>query len=164
MKQFFYKTLIAVVAVILVYEFTIAKQIKKFSSQGDILLSKEGRKEGVEKIREEIKKSFPNRSEIEKDFIIDIEAVENLDPLITNTDGTISKYGIEIIIYFKVKATNTNDFLINDVVRGFAQYTVETSEIESDDKKKRMIQTATNNAIQMMTSKIQSDTSITNDN
>ncbi len=57
MKQFFYKTLIAVVAVILVYEFTIAKQIKKFSSQGDILLSKEGRKEGVEKIREEIKKA-----------------------------------------------------------------------------------------------------------
>ena len=57
MKQFFYKTLIAVIAVILVYEFTIAKQIKKFSSQGDILLSKEGRKEGVEKIREEIKKA-----------------------------------------------------------------------------------------------------------
>ena len=84
--------------------------------------------------------------------------------MITNTDGTISKYGIEIIIYFKVKATNTDEFLINDVVRGFAQYTVETSEIESDDKKKRMIQTATSSAIQMMTSKIQSDTSITNDN
>jgi hypothetical protein len=115
-------------------------------------------------IKEEIKKSFPSSSEIEKDYVIDIEAFENLDPLITNTDGTISKYGIEIIIYFKVKATNTDEFLINDVVRGFAQYTVETSEIESDDKKKRMIQTATSSAIQMMTSKIQSDTSITNDN
>ena len=115
-------------------------------------------------IREEIKKSFPNRSEIEKDFIIDIEAFENLDPLITNTDGTVSKYGIEIIIYFKVKDKNTNEFLINDIVRGFAQYTVETSEIESDDKKKRMIRTATSSAIQIMISKIQSDTSITNDN
>jgi hypothetical protein len=115
-------------------------------------------------IKEEIKKSFPSSSEIEKDYVIDIEAFENLDPLITNTDGTISKYGIEIIIYFKVKATNTDEFLINDVVRGFAQYTVETSEIESDDKKKRMIQTATSSAIQMMASKIQSDTSITNDN
>ena len=115
-------------------------------------------------IKEEIKKSFPSSSEMETNYVIDIEAFENLDPLITNTDGTISKYGIEIIIYFKVKATNTNDFLINDVVRGFAQYTVETSEIESDDKKKRMIQTATSSAIQMMTSKIQSDTSITNDN
>ena len=115
-------------------------------------------------IREEIRKSFPSSSDIEKYYVIDIEAFENLDPLITNTDGTVSKYGIEIIIYFKVKTTNTNELLINDVVRGFAQYTVETSEIESDDKKKRMIQTATSSAIQMMTSKIQSDTSITNDN
>ncbi len=58
MKQFLYKTIIAVIAVVLVYEFTIAKQIKKFSSQGDVFFSKEGRKEGVEKIREEIKKAI----------------------------------------------------------------------------------------------------------
>ena len=115
-------------------------------------------------IKEEIKKSFPSSSEIEKDYVIDIEAFENLDPLITNTDGTISKYGIEIIIYFKVKATNADEFFINDVVRGFAQYTVEKSEIESDDKKNRMIQTATSSAIQMMISKIQSDNAITYDN
>ena len=115
-------------------------------------------------IREEIRNSFPSSSEIEKDYVIDIDVSENLDPLITNTDGTISKYGIEIIMYFKVRATNANEFLINDVVRGFAQYTVETSEIESDDKRKRMVRTATNSAIQMMISKIQSDTSITNDN
>ena len=115
-------------------------------------------------IKEKIKKSFPSSLEIEKDYVIDIEAFESLDPLITNTDGTISKYGIEIILYFKVRATNTDEFLINDIVRGYAQYTVETSEIESDDKKKRMTQTATSNAVQMMISKIQSDTSITNDN
>ncbi len=115
-------------------------------------------------IKEEIKKSFPSNSKIEKGYIIDIEAFENLDPLITNPDGTISKYRIEIIMYFKVKAANANEFLINDVVRGFAQYTVETSEIESDDKRKRMVRTATSSAIQMMISKIQSDTAITNDN
>ena len=114
-------------------------------------------------IKEEIRKSFPSSSEIEKYYIIDIEAFESLDPLITNTDGTVSKYGVEIIIYFRVKTTNNNELLINDVVRGFAQYTVETSEIESDDKRKRMVRTATNSAIQMMISKIQSDTSITND-
>ena len=56
------------------------------------------------------------------------------------------------------------NYLIEDMVRGFAQYTVETSEIESNDKKNRMSRIATNNAIQMMFSKIQSDTSITNDN
>ena len=115
-------------------------------------------------IKEEIKKSFPISPEIEKDYVIDMEVFENLDPLITNTDGTVSKYRIEIIIYFKVRSTNANEFLINDVVRGFAQYTVETSEIESDDKRKRMVRTATSSAIQMMISKIQSDNAITYDN
>ena len=115
-------------------------------------------------IKEEIKKSFPSGSKAEKDFVIDMKILENLDPLITNTDGTISKYGIEIIIYFKVKTRNTNELLINDVVRGFAQYTVETSEIDSDDKKKRMTRTATSGAVQMIISKIQSETLIKNDN
>ncbi len=67
MKKFLYKTIIAVVAIVLVYEFTIAKQIKKFSSQGDILLSKEGRKEGVDKLREEIKKAIKKERYLSKE-------------------------------------------------------------------------------------------------
>ncbi len=67
MKIFLYKTIIAVVAIVLVYEFTIAKQIKKFSSQGDILLSKEGRKEGVNKLREEIKKAIKKERYLSKE-------------------------------------------------------------------------------------------------
>ena len=47
MKQFIYKTLIAVVAIVLVYELTIAKQIKEFTSQSEVLMTKEGRKDGV---------------------------------------------------------------------------------------------------------------------
>ena len=58
MKQFIYKTIIAVVAVILVYEFTISKQIKQITSQSDMILSKEGRKDGIDKIRDEIKKAI----------------------------------------------------------------------------------------------------------
>ena len=46
MKQFIYKTLIAVVAIVLVYELTIAKQIKEFTSQSEVLMTKEGRKDG----------------------------------------------------------------------------------------------------------------------
>ena len=103
-------------------------------------------------------------SETKKEYIIELNTDENLEPLITNTDGTIAKYRIEIIINFKVKDKNKDSYLIEDMVRGFAQYTVETSEIESDDKRKRMIRNATSSAIQMMISKIQSDTSVTNDN
>ena len=115
-------------------------------------------------IKEEIRKSFPSSSEIKQEYIIEINTIENLEPLITNTDGTIAKYRIEIIMNFKVKDKNENTYIMEDIVRGFAQYSVETSEIESDDKKKSMIRTATSSAIQMMISKIQSDTSITNDN
>ena len=115
-------------------------------------------------IKEEIRKSFPSSSEIKQEYIIEINTIENLEPLITNTDGTIAKYRIEIIMNFKVKDKNENTYIMEDIVRGLAQYSVETSEIESDDKKRRMIRTATSSAIQMMISKIQSDTSITNDN
>ena len=93
-----------------------------------------------------------------------INTNENLEPLITNTDGTVSKYRIEIIIDFKVKDKNKNIYLMEDIVRGFAQYDVETSEIESNDKKISMVRTATSSAVQMMISIIQSDSSITNDN
>ena len=115
-------------------------------------------------IREEIERSFPSNSETEKGYIIEISSVENLDPLITNTDGTVAKYRIEIIMNFKVKDKNDDVYLIEDFVRGFAQYTVETSEIESEDKKKRMIRMATSSAIQMMISKIQSDIPVNNGN
>ena len=115
-------------------------------------------------IKEEIKKSFPSNSAAEEDYIIEIFVIQNLDPLITNTDGTIAKYRVEVLINFKVKDKKNSKYLIEDMARGFAQYTVETSEVESNDKKKRMIRNATNAAIQMMISKIQNTISITNDN
>ena len=58
MKQFIYKTIIIIIAIIIIYEFTISKQIKQITDQSEIFLSKEGRKEGVEKLREEIKKAL----------------------------------------------------------------------------------------------------------
>ncbi len=115
-------------------------------------------------IKEEIKKSFPSTPGLNKDYVIKISTIENLDPLITNTDGSVAKYRIEIIVNFKVIDQNKDALLTDGMVRGFAQYTVEVSEIESDNKKKRMTRTAINSAIQMMISKIQSEVSVTNDN
>ena len=67
MKSFIYKTIIAVVAIVIVYEFTIAKQIKEITSQSEILLSKEGRKDGVDKIRDEIKKAVKKERYLSKE-------------------------------------------------------------------------------------------------
>ena len=67
MKQFIYKTIVAIIAIVLVYELTIAKQIKEFTSQSEIILTKEGRKDGVEKIREEIKKAIKKERYLSKE-------------------------------------------------------------------------------------------------
>ena len=67
MKQFIYKTLIAVVAIVLIYELTIAKQIKEFTSQSEVLMTKEGRKDGVNKIREELKKAVKKERYLSKE-------------------------------------------------------------------------------------------------
>ena len=67
MKQFIYKTIIAIIAIVLVYEFTVGKHIKQFTSQTDLILSKEGRKDGVEKIREEIKKAIKKERYLSKE-------------------------------------------------------------------------------------------------
>ena len=67
MKQFIYKTLIAVVAIVLDYELTIAKQIKEFTSQSEVLMTKEGRKDGVNKIREELKKAVKKERYLSKE-------------------------------------------------------------------------------------------------
>ena len=67
MKQFIYKTIIVIIAIVVIYEFTISKQIKQISEQSEILLSKEGRKEGIEKLREEIKKAIKKERYLSKE-------------------------------------------------------------------------------------------------
>tara|TARA_B100000214_G_scaffold368017_1_gene338927 strand:- start:808 stop:1074 length:267 start_codon:yes stop_codon:yes gene_type:complete len=70
MKNFIYKTIVAIIAVILIYELTIAKQINKITSQSEMILSKEGRKDSVDKLREEIKKAINKERYLSKDDAI----------------------------------------------------------------------------------------------
>ena len=70
MKQFIYKTIIAIIAVVLIYEFTLAKQIKQFTSQSNIFFSKEGRKDGVQKLRNEINKAIKKDRYLSKEDAI----------------------------------------------------------------------------------------------
>jgi|TARA_B100000768_G_scaffold151482_1_gene146715 hypothetical protein len=66
-KSFIYKIIISVIAVILIYEFTIGKQISKYSNQISSFTSKEGRKDGVNKIREEINKGIKKERYLSKE-------------------------------------------------------------------------------------------------
>ena len=58
MRSFIYKTIVILIGIVLLYEFTIGKQISLFKDRFDILISKEGRRDGVDKLRNEIQKAI----------------------------------------------------------------------------------------------------------
>ena len=67
MRQFIYKMVVVVLAIILVYEFTIGKKISQFSGKIEAVSSKEGRKETANKLREEIKKAVKKERYLSKE-------------------------------------------------------------------------------------------------
>ena len=67
MRQFIYKMVVAVIAIILVYEFTIGKQISQYSKKIEGVSSKEGRKDSINKLREEIKRAIKKERYLSKE-------------------------------------------------------------------------------------------------
>ena len=59
--------LIVIVGIVLVYEFTIGKQIAQFKERANILISKEGRRDGVDKLRNEIQKAVNKERYLSKE-------------------------------------------------------------------------------------------------
>ena len=100
----------------------------------------------------------------DKKFEALLTVKESLNPLIINTDGTIAKYRVEILISYQLIEIETNKEVSNGTARGSAQYDVGTSEISNEDTKKSMVRIATKNAIQLMVSKIRSSITKANDN
>ena len=96
-------------------------------------------------------------SSSESSFKIEIKTEEDQVPLIINTNGTVNKYRIEISFHFSVHSSDTDQIIYNDVVRGFAEYFVQTSEIQSEEKRKQAVRTASQQAIQYMLTKIRSN-------
>ena len=67
MRNYIYKTLIAVIALIVVFEFTIGKTINRISSQTEILFTKEGRKGVVSSIKIEMEKAIKKENYLDED-------------------------------------------------------------------------------------------------
>ena len=67
MRNYIYKTLIAVIALIIVFEFTIGKTINRISSQTEILFTKEGRKGMVSSIKTEMEKAVKKENYLDED-------------------------------------------------------------------------------------------------
>lgn len=67
MRDFIYKTIIAVIALIIVFEFTIGKTLDNITNQTDIFLTKEGRKEMVTSIKNEIRKAIKKENYLDQE-------------------------------------------------------------------------------------------------
>ena len=67
MRNYIYKTIIAIIAFIIVFEFTIGKTLNKITSQTDILLTREGRKEMVNSIKIEMNKAITKENFLKQD-------------------------------------------------------------------------------------------------
>ena len=67
MRNYIYKTIIAIIAFIIVFEFTIGKTLNKITSQTDLLLAREGRKEMVNSIKSEMKKAIKKENFLKQD-------------------------------------------------------------------------------------------------
>ena len=58
MRQFIYKTIIIILAVFVVFEFTIGKTINKFNQKAEMIFTKEGRKGMVITVKNEMQKAI----------------------------------------------------------------------------------------------------------
>ncbi len=67
MRNYIYKTIIAVIALIVVFEFTIGKTIKKITSQTDTILTREGRKDMVKSIKNEMRKAVKKENYLKEE-------------------------------------------------------------------------------------------------
>ncbi len=67
MRNYIYKTLIAVVALIVVFEFTIGKTINKINQKTEILFTKEGRKDMVNSIKIEMEKAIKQENYLDEE-------------------------------------------------------------------------------------------------
>ena len=85
MTSFVYNTLVIVIAVVVIFEFTLGSKINEISSKFNYFSTKEGRKEGVIKIREEMKKA------VKKDRYLSQEDAKLLNQFINKIRSELSE-------------------------------------------------------------------------
>ena len=77
MRSYIYKTLVAAIALIIVFEFTIGKTLDKITNQTNILLTKEGRKKLVTSVKIEMNKAIDRENYLKEDERILINKLIN---------------------------------------------------------------------------------------
>ena len=88
-------------------------------------------------------------------FELKISIIEQDLPIVTNSDGTVAKYRIDISTNFVLYDRIDKKEIFSDYSKGFAQYETQTNNYDTEQKRYEAIKIATTNSLQLIPIKIQ---------
>jgi hypothetical protein len=106
----------------------------------------------------EVKEAFNsvfNNSSKQSNYRLKINIIEKDLPIVTNSDGTIAKYRIDISINFTLFDKLNDKEIFSDYSKGFAQYETQTNNYDTEQKRGEAKKIATINSLQLIPIKIQ---------
>ena len=91
----------------------------------------------------------------DSNFELKINITEQDLPIVTNSDGTIAKYRIDISTNFVLYDKINKKEIFSDYSKGFAQYETQTNNYDTEQKRFEAKKIATTNSLQLIPIKIQ---------
>tara|TARA_Y100000389_G_C17446980_1_gene512235 strand:- start:788 stop:1255 length:468 start_codon:yes stop_codon:yes gene_type:complete len=105
-------------------------------------------------VKEAFSSIFRNTSK-ESNFELKISVIEQDLPIVTNSDGTVAKYRIDISTNFVLYDRINKQEIFSDYSKGFAQYETQTNNYDTEQKRYEAKKIATTNSLQLIPIKIQ---------
>ena len=91
----------------------------------------------------------------ESNFELKISIIEQDLPIVTNSDGTVAKYRIDISTNFVLYDRINKKEIFSDYSKGFAQYETQTNNYDTEQKRYEAKKIATTNSLKLIPIKIQ---------
>tara|TARA_B100000073_G_scaffold296265_1_gene260894 strand:- start:6078 stop:6557 length:480 start_codon:yes stop_codon:yes gene_type:complete len=105
-------------------------------------------------VKEAFNSVFKNASK-QSNYRLKLNIIEQDLPIVTNSDGTIAKYRIDISISFTLFDKLNGKEVFSDYSKGFAQYETQTNNYDTEQKREEAKKIATTNSLQLIPIKIQ---------
>ena len=105
-------------------------------------------------VKEAFNSIFKNITK-KSDFELKISIIEKDLPIVTNSDGTVAKYRIDISTNFVLYDRINKKEIFSDYSKGFAQYETQTNNYDTEQKRYEAKKIATTNSLKLIPIKIQ---------
>ena len=105
-------------------------------------------------VKEAFNAIFRNSTK-QSNYELQIHINEQDLPIVTNSDGTVAKYRIDISTNFILYDIINNKEIFSDYSKGFAQYETQINNYDTEQKRDEAKKIATTNSLQLIPIKIQ---------